>query len=472
VVTGGALDHQTDSGFDSVVEGSFSIYCAELGTLATASSILDSDRYKLVPTDVTKIQSGANSYVKSDGTEWKLEFLSDQFNGYKLYVAYTYKITSTYKPRFVWSFHNRLLMANTYEGSTYFPFRVRWTGAGDITLVSDISYSDLVDKDIASIVAGEMLGFYLNIYKTSSIVKCSYVGGTSVFLFSTVWEEGIYAGRTLISFRNRHYVLSKNDVVLWDGMKMWSITQTLGAEDSPYRTRDEILNDLNADKTNNAFGALFPRYKEYWLFIPGTDETYPSHLYIYSILKDIWYYFEFPTGFTCASFLHLQGSPTIDELIGTIDEQNWILSGGYTEGLLTSMVLGKESNGIDVLDDTMGADAGYFEADGTWNAGTAISTRLITRDFIYTDLPNEDRTQQLDYEAFGGDVNVSYSNLYTKTTAAFQNVVTMTLSPEFRERRYFPDAVGQHIRFMFEATEYWAIRWAQPYAVVTEFQNE
>lgn len=456
----------------TVLGGSFSIYTAEFGTLATASSIVNGDLYRLIPTDTTRIQGGSASWIKIDGSAWSLSFLSTEYEGLKLYVAYTYKEAVSFNPRFVWSFNNRLLMGNTYETATYYPFRVRWSELGDIDLAYEVSYADLVDKDIAGIVAGDLLGFYLTIYKTSSVVKCSYVGGSSVFLFTTVWEEGTYAGRTLQSFRNRHYLLSKNDVVVWDGMKMWSITKTLGEDKSNYRTRSEIFTTLNSNKINNCFGAIFPRFKEYWLFITGTDETYPTRAFIYSILKDIWYFFNFATGYTCANLFNVQNEPTIDELIGTIDEQNWLLSGGYTEGKLLSLVLGKAIRGIDYLDDTMATDSGYIQADGTWVPGAAISSRLISRDFIFNQLQLEDRVQQLDLEAQGGDIDVSYARTYTRLPGAFDNAETITLNTTYTEQRYFPDTVGQHIRFMIESTVYWSIRWLQPYAVITEFQNE
>lgn len=473
-----------DSGFSQIVKGTFEIYTLELGTLATASSVLSAvdghgsnNGYFLIPTDETKIEGGANSWVKQDGRgnsdttdyTWSLEFKDDTYHGMKLYVRYTYEEDCAYKPRYVWSFHNRVLMGNVYENPTYHAWRVRWTAVEDMDLMTDTDYADLVDTDITSIVGGETLGFYLNIYKTHSIVKCSHVGGDSIFLFTTVWKEGTYAGRTIQAFRNRHYLLGKNDIYVWDGNSMRSITQS--EQSDTYRTRDKVFTLLNQDELNNCFASIYPKFKEYWLWIVKTGETYPTSVFVYSILQDIWYYFEFDAT-VCTGEYHIQGAPTIDELIGTIDEQNWTFEASYTEGAVASMILSPDGENTRVLDDTIGSDGGYYDPDGTWNVGTAISTRLITRDFIFGDLPRQDRVERVDFEAYGTSVDVSYSSKYVTDPAAFLVTISTTLTPAFEERHYFPDAVGEHIRFLFESDKYWAIRWVQPYAVIKEIVNE
>ena len=472
VTSSSALVASGLSGFVEIVEGSFSIYTSELGTLASSSSIDESGKFKLVPADDTKIQAGANSWVKKDGTSWSLEFLDDTYDGMSLFVAYTYKITVDYKPRYVKAFHSRVLFGSTYEDSTYFTYRVRWSNVGEFDLINESDYADLIEHDNSPIVAWELLGFYLTVYKTDSVIKCSYIGGAGTFVFNTVWKEGIFAGRTVQNYDNKHYILGKSDVQMWNGSRMWSISQNVGQTETQHRVRESIFETLNADKINNCFGVFYPRWKEYWLFVVGSGETYPTRAYVYSILKDIWYFFEFSEAFTCAGTLHIQSSPTIDELVGTIDEQNWRLEGGYNEGTRVSLVMGQESGEVNYIDGTIGTDGGYIDASGTWNSGTEISTRIITRDFIFDDLPREDRVTQLDFEAQGTEVEVSYSNQYTVNIGSYRVPQDIVMGADFSELSYFPDAVGAHIRFKFEASTSWAFRWMQPYAVVQEFQNE
>jgi hypothetical protein len=457
------------SGFTEMVGGTISLYTLEKGTLATASSVLSSDRYMFVPTDTTKINAGANSYVLKTGASWSLEFLTADYSGLKIYVVYTYKITAVYKPRFVWNFHNRLLLGGTYEGSNYYPWRIRGSNIQDMDLFVSTDYWDLIDNDISPITAGDHLGFYLTIYKGNSIVKGSYIGGTSIFTFATAWKSGTFAGRTVQSFKEKHYLMGADDVHVWDGNTLESIT--FDKESGQYRTRNQIFSALNQNQLNKCFGSFYPRFQEYWLWVPKSGETNPSSVYIYSVLLGIWYYFEF-TATTCTGSFHSESGATIDELIGTIDDQNWRLDDVSLEGTTQSLLIAPAAGQVNMMDDKMSLDGGYWDADETWVSGTAISTRLITRDFIYSKLHQYERTERLIFEALGVTVDVSYNADYSIDPLGFHQEETLTLDGAYVKRYYFPDAVTEKIRFCFQASDYWSIRWLQPFAIATETVNE
>ena len=481
-----ALAHNSDdTGFEEIVKGTVTLYTIEKGTIATASFLLSSvnggsnNGYFLVPVDETHVAGGANSWIKlagkgdSDSTNntWSIEFKTDYYNGLKIYVSYTYKEAADYLPRYVSTFHNRLLLGNTYENSTYYVYRVRATAVEDADLITATNYWDLTDTDVSGITKLLALGSYMTAYKLDSISKGHFVGGTSVFLFENAWKnEGVYASRTIIGDKNKHYVLGQHDVQVWDGASLQSITES--KNDTVHRTKEKIFNALHWDKINNCFAILYPRHKEYWLFTVQSGETYPRAASVYNINQDIWYYFRFDTNIVCAGNYHVEGAPTIDELIGTVDEQNWSFEGSYTEGSIWAMILQPASGNMRVLDGTISTDGGYFDPDGTWNAGSAVASRIITRDFIYGDLPRQDRTQRVDFEAYGTSVDVSSSSDYETDPSAFVRLNTVALTPAFMERNYFPDLVGEHIRFCFESTTPWRMRWIQPYAVINELVNE
>jgi hypothetical protein len=469
VTSSSALAAAAYAGFSEVVAGTFAIYTTGGGTLAVASSLLETDQYKLVPVDSTKVKLGANSWVKSNGSAWSLEFLTADYSGEKLYVLYTYKISIAFKPRFVWNFHNRLLFGGTYEGTLYYPWRIRATEVQDKDLLVDINYWDLVDSDISPITAGEHLGFFLTIYKGNTIVKGSYIGGTSIFTFATAWKSGTFAGRTVQAFKGRHYLLGGDDVHVWDGNSLESIT--IDSSSGQYRIRDRIFNSLNQNQLNNCFGSIYSKYQEYWLWLPSTGETRPSSVFVYSILLGIWYYFEFTP--TCASgAFHLESGVTIDELIGNIDDQNWRFDDSSIEGTAQSIVTAPAAGQALVMDGMTGSDGGYWNADNTWVTGTAISSRLITRDFIYSKLHQVERTERLVFEASGSTVDVSYDADYNIDPTSFHQEEAIALSPVFLKRYYFPDAVTDKIRFCFQANTYISIRWLQPFAIATETINE
>ena len=479
IVTGTNLAHKEgDADFQEIYKGTFSLYTLEYGTLATSSSVTSdvntgtANGHVLIPVDTTKIKGGDDSWMEKDGTDWSVEFLTDEYDGLKIYVQYSYKETSDIKPRFVWNFHNRLLVGSTFSGSTYYPWRMHWGAAGKIDFFTYADYADLVDNDVSPITGGDLLGDALTVYKAQSITRGSFIGGTSVFLFSTVWMEGTWAGRTVVSFRNRHYLLSNDDVVMWDGMAMRSISRSVNVQDSPHRVRDHIFTNTNQGKIRKCFGSFFPAYKEYWLWTVGSGADYPTQVYVYNILNDVWYYFTMPAC-TSAGDGFVDGNPTIDDLIGTINDQNWRLDSASTEGLLNATIITPASGmSAGVLDDTIATDGGYWQGDETWVAGAVIDWELITRDFIYGDVPQQDRTQRIDIEALGTDFLMAYSSKYITNTAAFLFSTTITLTAEFEELHYFPDAVGEHIRFSLTGDDPFRFRWLQPYAVIEELSNE
>lgn len=472
-VSTAALAGAAVSGFQSIVAGTFSIYTIEHGTLATASAITSTigtkSGYYLVPTDASKIKGGANSWVYADGSAWSCEFLTADYSGLDLYVLYDYKVTNTYKPRFVWSFHNRLLFGNLYEGTAYQPWRVRATEVEDMDLMEDTNYWDLVDNDTSPITAGDHLGYYLTIYKGDSIVKGSYIGGTSIFTFATVWKAGTYAGRTLQAYKGRHYLLGKDDVYSWDGNTLDSIS--FDPSNGQFRTQATIMQNLNMNKLNHCFGIVVPQNQEYWLWIVDSSGTYPSRVYVYSILLGIWYYHEFSETI-CAGHFHVESGATWDDLIGDWDEQNWTWDEVGLEGTTKSVLLGWAAGQVDVMDNKLATDEGYWDADTTWVPGTAISTRLITRDFIFNNLQLFDRVERLSFEAFGTTCQVGYDWIYNINPATFLQIEDVTLSQAFDERFYFPDANTKKIRFLFTSSNYFSLRWAQPFAVATETFNE
>ncbi len=458
---------------DTIVPGYFFISTAEDGIIATCSTqsiSVDSggaaaDGYLLQEVTSGDLTEGENSsWVKTDGT-WKLTFVVADYNGKKLYLTYTYSTAYAYNPRFVWNFHNRLLLANTYEGTTYHPWRLRWTQIADMDLLVDTNYYDLVDTDVTSIVGGDFQGFYLNIYKQESIAQASHVGGTSIFSFITVEKTGTYAGRTLQTYNNLQFYLGEDDVYLWDGSKKRSITED---QQGNTRIRRKLLDYIDEDKLNTAFGSLYHKYHEYWLWICKEGDTYPTAVFIYNIRLGVWYYFEFPETSAVGSYFYQQDT-TIDELIGTIDEQYWKLGGTPLSGTTEAVIFARSSGGTEIMDESIVTDGGYLNPSGTWVLGSDISSHLITRDFIFNDLHRKDRCTRMIFEGSGGgDIEVRHSNSYGTDINAFKNATDITVSSRVAEYQYFPDAHGRQIRFSFKSSSPMVIRWIQPYAILEE----
>lgn len=482
IVTGSTFSAAQKSAGDTIVAGTWTIYTAERGILATSSAIANSagaSQYSLIPSDPTHIEEGASSYVDTDG-DFSIKFLGDTFSGLKLYALFKRLTISGYKPRFVWNFHNHLLCASTYESASalYYPWRVRWGIAGKRNLVLDTDYQDLINNDLSPIVGGDYQGFYLNIYKEESIVKGSYVGESLIFLFDTVWKDGTYAGKTIQTFQHRQYFLGRTDVYCWDGSALRSITQTgvplttmTEKNAGQHRVRDTIFSQLNIDELQNCFGCLYPKYNEYWLWIVKAKETWPSSCYVYNIQRDIWYYFEFEAT-SCTGNFHRNPTNSWNAMIGKWNKQASTWDAGSLTGTSDALVLCFQAGDTYLIDETENCDKAFINATGTYVDGTDISTRLITKDFAWSDIAREDRCIRVDIEASGTSLTAKSSGSFETLEAGFTQAQTLTLTTPFTKTHYNPDILSYHIRFCLTSTSPLAIRWIIPYAIVKKLLNQ
>lgn len=462
----------------TLVPGTFVLGTAEHGLLATSSTIEGTfggkAGYALVPVG-TKVVAGLSSYVLKDGSAWSVVINgTEQTKDVYIILGYDYKETSAYKPRFAWVLNNRLVMANTYEDGRYQPWRVRWSAIADIFQVRDIDYADLIDTDVTPIVGGDYQATNLIIYKTGSIVKCRYAGESLVYSFETVFLSGSFAGKTIKTYNHKQFFLGTDDVYLWDGATAVSIT--IDPQRGNYRVRDKIFSILNNDRVHYCMANIYPKYQEYWLWIVRTGETYPSSAFIYNMIRGVWFYFEFEPC-TCVGLYTKRtsgtsSSRTYDELVGTYDEQNWTFEGGYLAGTVQYPILAYQSGNVYIVDDMLVSDGSYVDNSGTFVSGTLIPIEFITRDFTLGDISYQKRFNRLNFEATGTEVTVGHLGYQSQDVSEFLYKTTIPLDNTNEERHYFPDFVNETIRFSFEASGFFSLRWMQPQGIELDYENE
>ncbi len=380
---------------------------------------------------------------------WNGGITADQ----KIQANYLYYTTTTPLPRYVCSFNDRLVGANTYQDSLYFPWRVIWTDPADCQTFRTDSYVDLISTDTSSIVALVPQGEYLVIYREGSVSKMRYVGGTTTFAFYQIWQYGIFAGRSILNWNNVHFILAKDDIYRFDGNSFQSIATN--------RIRNRLFDLLNLNRIQYCFASFNDKYKEYWLWIVTNNEDYPTDVFVYSILYDSWSYFKFqPT--TAIGYHYTRSGTTIDDLVGTINQQNWLLHSGLLEGTLRTPIMAMEAGDCYALDELLVQD--YIVND----VGSDIEWFLITKDFTFSDMPRQDRLQRVHFEATGHEVTCGYSPKYSTDIAGFQNKIDITLTPNYDEHQYWPDSVHEHHRLSYEGVGFFALRWTQPFVVTEE----
>jgi len=465
-----AGDCNNITGSDTLVPGTFFLYTAEVGTIATGSSIPDSagaGKYALVPVNTDAVQEGTVSYVQTDGN-WRCRFLTAAYSGLKIYVTYTEKTEVDYKPRYCWNFRDHLVIASTYEDSLYMPWRIRWSNAGEMDVFADADYQDLLTSGAMPITGGDFQGGYLNIFQGGSISRMAWTGAEPIFSFTTIWQQGTYASRTLQTAQYNQYFLGEDDVYVFTGSEMSSLTKN--PETGETRVRDMIFDLLDPNDINGCFAVINNATHEYWLFIKSGGDTYASHVFVYNIDLGIWSYFLYDN-ISCAGMYKITEVLTIDGLIGTIDEQNWRLNESFGAAITGSVVLGK---GVmaPVVKKSVSTDYAFTSFDGVWNSGSGITSELITRDFVFENLANMDRLQKVVFEASGTEVGVGWNANYELNASGFSQYYLIPLNGEAKERFYFPDVMLKHARIGFVSTEPLNLRWVQTYVVEEELSDE
>lgn len=477
VTSTSALTESSDPNFNNIVGGlgQFKTPTGTLCTIGTKEYTLGGGTsYKLIPVDST-ITYGNSSYVRKDGSAWSIQFADASHNGEEILVDYTWNSDYNINPRFVWSFRSRLMFGNLYfaDDSEYHPWRVYWTDVLDKSLIQYENYQDLIFHGVSPIVGGGNLfaevgdtsSFYHYIYLVDSIVQVQASSNENlIFEFTSYDSDGMFAGRTLAGYRGIQYYLGKDDVYAFNGTTRRSITQNPDSKDS--RIRDYLFSVLDTDNLWACFGVIDKVENNYMLFIKTRDDTtYPSKCFVYNINTNIWYVYDFGET-SAAGYMVTDMYTTIDALDGTIAEQGWKFEEDWKGGINENLILYLNSSAY-ILSEGLTAD--YIESG---DAGTAIASHLVTRDFTYKDLEVWERLEFLKFYCEGTDVDVGYSIGKDTDPADFTSIGNITLDEANNEYMALIDIRANKIRFSFEWDEFCSFEWLQLLATKQELSTE
>jgi len=402
----------------------------------------------------------------SPAGQWQLDFVVGGTYTGVIHVDYVYKSQQTYQPRFVWNFHNRLLMGNTIEVNEYYPWRVRWSFPGDMSRCPSTAFWDLLDTDVSAIRGGIFQRDTLIIYKERSLIR----GGTTSSgapIFQTVNDVGIWGMRTMQNLGNLHFYLGADDVYMWDGNITRSVTRSPNPEGSinSYRVRDYLFSAINGQRINSCFASANSPKKEYWLWLTVANDEFPTQVFVYNAIYDTWTMFKFqPTHCVIEAQLGARGT-TFQELVGTFAEMAGTLGDMNVPVTALTRLMSMDSD-VQILSGKINTDSGYLNASGVWVAGTSIASWLITRDFIWGDLSRKDRCTLVELELTGDSVELGVLDTYSTSPVDFVQKQQVMIQSRRRPISYYPDLVGKHHRFCLTFNASAKINWVLPYAIV------
>lgn len=345
----------------------------------------------------------------------------------------------------VLAFKNRLCFFATTEGGNAQHQRVRWTNVGTVDDFTGgtASYVDLVDDPYWIMAAIPFYGC-VGIIKQHSNVLMRYSGSTTIYHFSTpVTNGGTPAGQTVKDIGGALMYLGWDDAYIWDG--------SAEQESVGKAVRHYIVDNIDTYYRSRAFAIVVKELQEYHLFYPSTgNSTCDKHL-VYNWRTKVWSYGETKASMTNGgTYRRVGANVTIDDLVGTINQQNWRFDSRALFGGAEIAVYGDSSGNVYKHDNASLDDD-----------GTKISSYFESKDFYFDTPDGRDRVMEVLFEAKGNSVDVSYSS---DSGTTWSDATTFTLTSSFAEYRLEVDTVIRRFRLKFansNTEETFSIRWFQ-----------
>lgn len=213
-------------------------------------------------------------------------------------------------------FADRLYIARTVEGGVTKPYRVRWSVNADHTNWVGVGsgFRDNLEQPyfIRNI---KKLQNDLAVYTERSTILAQRTGAASApaQYIIAVQDVGLYAPGSLQSRNEFHVSLGNDDFYTFSGGAPTAVGGSV---------RDTVFGSLNPAGLEQSFSALLHDVQEALFFLCTGINTVPDTVWVYNYRRNIWFRWTV-SGHTCATLHRRDAGLTIDELVGTIDQQNF-----------------------------------------------------------------------------------------------------------------------------------------------------
>ncbi len=309
---------------------------------------------------------------------------------------------------------------------------VKWPDTGTLTSWSTGNASSaLLDHNGDAIRGLKRLNEYCVAYKKASIYLGRPVSTSEVIK----WDlqevgTGLMNHRTVAEHKGNHYFMGLNDFHVFNGVRSESIGQKI---------REQVFLSRNAERDSRHHAVHVKDYDEVWFFIVSIGNDWPSDIWKYNYRYDFWYY-DTCDRYRTGTEWFIQASTTIDDLVGTIDEQGGSIDNYLSTTNAPSYVFGTQFGLTLRLDPTTNND----------RLTVPISARYDSGDLTGEIFENYKRWLMLDFWAKGNALTVFYSTDYGDS---WKKVKEVELTGSISQHRVYFDVVAEHIRFRFENRE-------------------
>ena len=370
-------------------------------------SVVNSDTQITLTTNYLQATQTGISYIitrlnsNNWGENWNFETYLDTLiltNGIDPVMKYTGTGNvqllggSPPKAKFVIEFENHLHLLSTVEGGYSCPQRDRHSNIGTIeTWTGGTSgFTELVENP-DWIMGVSKLGQNKIIYKDNSITTSSWLGSPILFRYNEneIVGIGLIASGSLQTYNGIDIFLGQDNVYMYDGAGIPNGVGNL--------IKDELFKKVLPQYINRSMSVIMKDTSEYWLLTCVNNE-YPDYAWVLNLDTGSWYHFAFPGITTIGNYQKETGTiGIIDDLVGTIDEQNWRYDDANISKQSPIVILGNkdgytyESNQFIFVDNPLIYNLTYDEGSvvtyATIKANySAASTFKLSKDIYLTDI--------------------------------------------------------------------------------------
>lgn len=201
-----------------------------------------------------------------------------------------------YKAKTIRSINNFLVAFDIDKSGTRYPHNILWSHPADPGSVPSSWNTADATKDAGESPVSRTPGFLIDglamgnqfvLYKETATHIMQYVGLNWVFkLDQGSLMTGLMARGCVAEYKNKHILLSTDDVVLFDGRNYQSLIER--------KWRRELFNALSGEDYQKCFVVTMPHLKEYWICIPTTLGYPPDVAYVWKPDTNSWSKRELP----------------------------------------------------------------------------------------------------------------------------------------------------------------------------------
>ena len=171
--------------------------------------------------------------------------------------------------RIVVPYKNFIVALNIVDGEA-FPNMIWWSDAAepgrmpdnwDFADTTSLSGRRTLGAGAGAILGAKVLRDSLFIYTEYATYRLDFVRGQFVMANKPVFaNSGIFGPRCVVAYGERHFVITKSDVIIHDGQQLRSV----GDE----KIRNRFFQSISDEDTNRVWAQIYRKFSEIWVGVP------------------------------------------------------------------------------------------------------------------------------------------------------------------------------------------------------------